>query len=156
MIRLLHTFSTASTVKCPLILPLQKQYLEKCALQCKGLLKNSVQVVPEWRNLELAWSVAMASFPAVLQQSKAGLFPRITNNMSRLFQDCQAKGSNFTYLWKVTSNLIINPSQLNGKLDQGLRKIGWNCYFVYYCTVFILWNNTNVFRLYSENIGWTK
>lgn len=63
MIGLLHIFSKASTEKCPLILPLQKQYLEESALQCKGLLKNTVQVVPEWMEPWLTWSMATASFP---------------------------------------------------------------------------------------------
>jgi len=44
----LHVFSKASTVKCPLLLSLQKEYAEKCALQSNGLLKHRVQVVPEW------------------------------------------------------------------------------------------------------------
>lgn len=72
------------------------------------------------------------------------IFPQFTNNVNSLFQDCQAKDSKFTYLWKLTLNLILQQSQLNGKLNQSLRKIGWNCYFVYFCTVCILQCNTTV------------
>lgn len=47
MIGVLHIFSKASTVERPLFLSPQKEYLEKRALQSKGLFKNSVQVFPE-------------------------------------------------------------------------------------------------------------
>lgn len=98
----------------------------------------------------------MASFPAVLAAEQGWAVSQDHQQCEQLFQDCQAKERNFTYLWKLTSNLIIKPSQLNGKLNQERRKIGWNCYFVYYCTVFTLWDNTTVQTQLLRKYGLNK